>query len=70
MGTVEVLIIAMVILYLIVVSIIYIMLRQIGVTIDGLVWITQKLFDDLSKHARDGEHTNGQKSFDDLLDEL
>ena len=70
MGTVEALIIAMVIVYLIVICIIYIMLRQIGVTIDGLVWITQQLFEDLSKHVGDGKHTNGQKSFDDLLDEL
>ncbi len=64
MGTVEALIISMVIVYLIVIFIVYFMLRQIGVTIDGLVWITQQLLNDLSKHVGDRGHTKKSPSVD------
>lgn len=64
MTTLNLLILAMVVVYLMILLLAYLMLRRIGVTIDALVWITDKLHDDLSKLIGDGAPTMGKDFLD------
>ena len=66
----QVLILAMGILYLFLICLVLIMLRRLTITLVGIVWNTYKLLKLLSKNVVDGDHTNGQKSFDELLDAI
>ena len=64
MTTLNVFIFAMAIIYLMILLLAYLMLRRIGVTIDALVWFTDKLHDDLSKLTEDDELTQRKDYFD------
>lgn len=60
----NVIILAMAIIYLLLLCITYWKLRRIGRALDGLVWTTQKLLDDLRVQVDDGDHTRENQPID------